>query len=100
MFPGRDFGKNNANKLPKYLPHFYRLFKILPFVLVEPTEKNIKIAGKIINEKDSIILAAALSLEIDYLVSLDKHFLSVDCKTLSFKICAPGELIKEVHAES
>lgn len=92
--------RNIEKKLPKYLPHFYRLFKILPFVLVEATERNIKIAGKIINEKDSIILAAAMSMEIDYLVSLDKHFLNIDCKTLSFKICAPGELIKEVHVES
>jgi putative PIN family toxin of toxin-antitoxin system len=92
--------RNIEKKLPNYVTHFYRLFKVMPFILVEPTEKNIKVAGKIINEKDSVILAAAMSSEIDYLVSLDKHFLSIQCKTLSFKVCTPSKVVRDVYIEN
>lgn len=89
--------RNIEKKMPKYLSHFIRAFKILPFMLREPDEKDIKIAGNLINEKEAFILAAAISSEVDYLVSLDKHFFNLQCKNLSFKICTPGELIKEIY---
>lgn len=89
--------RNIEKKMPRYLPHYHKLFKILPFELVDPTDDTSRQAKRLINEKDADILAAAMSGKIDYLISLDKHFLDVNCTKLSFKICSPGEMLKIIE---
>lgn len=54
-------------------------------------------ARKLINEKDAIILAAAMNAKIDFLVTLDRHFLTEDLRKLpSFIVCSPGELLESL----
>jgi len=48
----------------------------------------------LINEKDAPILAAAIKGEVDWLLSLDRHFLEVDKKKIGFKVCTPGEFLR------
>lgn len=90
--------RNIEKKMPRHLPHYYKLFKILPFELADPTDELIKRAEGFINQKDTVILAAAMNSNIDYLVSLDKHFLNDNLTKLPFTVCSPGELIKKIRA--
>jgi predicted nucleic acid-binding protein len=71
------------------------LFKKLPFKIIDPSEEDITKAGGLINLKDAQILAAAISGKVDWLLSLDKHFLREDrINKVNFKICAPGEFLQ------
>ncbi|WP_083453913.1 putative toxin-antitoxin system toxin component, PIN family [Syntrophomonas palmitatica] len=85
--------RNVEKKLPQTLPHYYQLFRSLPFVMVEPSESHFKTAAKLINLHDAKILAAAISTKIDWLISLDKHFLDMKTENLEFKIGSPGDFL-------
>ena len=57
--------------------------------------------GKIINEKDTLVLAGAERSKVDYLVTLDKkHFFinKLNLAELPFKIVTPGQLIEKLSA--
>jgi putative PIN family toxin of toxin-antitoxin system len=87
--------RNVQKKLPGSVAHFYTLFKKLPFKIIDPSEEDITKAGGLINLKDAQILAAAISGKVDWLLSLDKHFLREDLiNKVNFKICAPGEFLQ------
>lgn len=88
--------RNIERKLPRFLPHYHRLFKTLPFELADPTPELIANAQKFINEKDADILAAAVRADADYLVSLDKHFLNIKVPELKIQIMSPGELLEKI----
>ncbi|AGL01881.1 putative toxin-antitoxin system toxin component, PIN family [Desulfoscipio gibsoniae] len=86
--------RNVQKKLPAGLVHVYSLFKNLPFKLIDPTEEDIEKAKKMINEKDAAILAAAITGKVDWLLSLDKHFLELDLgDKIGMKISSPGEFL-------
>jgi predicted nucleic acid-binding protein len=90
--------RNIDKKLPRCLPQYHRLFKSLPFEIADPTEDFIISARKLINEKDAI-LAAAMNAKIDFLVTLDRHFLKADLQKLPFTVCSPGELLESVECQ-
>lgn len=51
-----------------------------------------------INQGDSHVLASALELDVDYLVSLDKkHILALKGKIKKFAIVSPKELIEKLQ---
>lgn len=57
--------------------------------------------GRIINEKDTLILAGAVEAKADYLVTLDKkHFFTrkIRLAKLPFKVVTPGQLIEKLAA--
>jgi len=88
--------RNIQKKLPESIAHFYTLLKSLPFIIAGADEKARKYALTLINEKDAPILAAAISGKVDWLLSLDKHFLTADWKgNLEFKIASPQEFLNE-----
>ena len=86
--------RNVQKKLPNSLPHFYTLFKSLPFKIIDATEKDLEYAKTLINEKDAPILAAAIAGQVDWLLSLDKHFLTADLQgKVSFTMGSPKDLL-------
>lgn len=67
--------RNVKKKLPECLDLFYVLFKKLPFKIYVPGKNDLAHAESLINAKDAPILAAAITGRVDWLISLDKHFL-------------------------
>ncbi|MDD3364519.1 MAG: putative toxin-antitoxin system toxin component, PIN family [Syntrophomonas sp.] len=92
----REVTRNVERKLPDCLAHYYQLFRLLPFIMVEPSEESLAQAKELINHHDSRILASALSSRADWLISLDKHFLSLDNEELSIKIGSPGDFVQSL----
>jgi len=89
--------RNVQKKLPGSVAHFYALFKKLPFKITDPSEEDMVFAKKLINEKDAPILAAARSGKVDWLLSLDRHFLKADLEgKVNFQICSPGEFLQKL----
>jgi putative PIN family toxin of toxin-antitoxin system len=89
--------RNVQDKLPNCKAYFYSLFKTLTFKLVDASDKDLEYAKALINEKDAAILAAAISGKVDWLISLDKHFLIMNWKgKLDFVICSPGDFLQEL----
>ncbi len=88
---------NIQKKLPECVSQYYTLFKKLPFTLVDPHEQNLKYAQSVINRNDALILAAAIRGEVDWLVTLDRHFLDLSWEgKVKFKVGSPGEFIKKL----
>ncbi len=89
--------RNVAKKLPKAVVHFERLLQELSFTVIETSEQEIERAKAIINEHDAPIIAAAISGGVDWLLSLDKHFLALKEKeTLDFTVATPGEFLQQL----
>ncbi len=91
--------RNAQKKLPALVPHFYSLFKIIPFRLKEPTPQDLRLALTIINAKDAPILAAAVSAQADWLLSLDRHFLELTPETVSVITGTPSIFLKEAEMD-
>jgi len=88
--------RNIQKKLPDALPLFEKLFETLPFQLVQVTQKEITSACKHINTHDAPVLAAAISGRVDWLVSLDKHFLRLKGEEFGFKVGTPGDFLEQL----
>jgi putative PIN family toxin of toxin-antitoxin system len=89
--------RNVQKKLPGSVAYFYTLFKKLPFKIIDLLEEDLALARKLINEKDALILASALSGEVDWLLSLDKHFLRGELEgKVKFPVCTPGEFLQRL----
>lgn len=89
--------RNVQKKLPGSVSYAYALFKKLPFKMIDPSEEDMKLAKKLINEKDAPILAAAITGNVDWLLSLDKHFLKADIEEkANFQTCSPGEFLQRI----
>jgi len=89
--------RNIQKKLPESIAHFYALFKSLPFVYAVADGKAMKYARTLINEKGAPLLAAAISGKVNWLLSLDKHFLTLDwVENLEFKIASPQVFLNEL----
>jgi len=87
--------RNVQKKLPGALANVYTLFKMLPFKLIDYNEKDMERAKKLINKQDASILAAAITGKVDWLLSLDKHFLNTNMRDkMGFYICTPGEFLQ------
>jgi len=60
--------------------------------------EDIEHAASIINEKDAGILAAAMSAKVDWLLSMDKHFLKGDLTYQApFAIDRPGDFLAAIQ---
>jgi len=89
--------RNVQKKLPGSVGLFYTLFKKLSFKITDPSGEDMIFARKLINEKDAPILAAAISEKVEWLLSLDKHFLKADLEgKVNFRICTPGEFLQKI----
>ncbi|AEG15994.1 protein of unknown function DUF132 [Desulfofundulus kuznetsovii DSM 6115] len=89
--------RNIQKKLPGCMDSYYVLFKTLPFKIVDAASEDLEYASSLINEKDAPILAAAISGKVDWLLSLDKHFLNSDLKgKVNFAIGTPGDFLQEL----
>ncbi len=87
--------RNVQKKLPGSVAHFYALFKRLPFKIIDPFDEDLALARKLINEKDVPILASTISGKVDWLLSLDKHFLKTELEgKVKFQVCTPGEFLQ------
>jgi predicted nucleic acid-binding protein len=52
-----------------------------------------------INEKDAPILAAAIAAHVDWLLSLDKHFLLENwAGRVNFRVCSPVTFLNELRS--
>ena len=69
--------RNLQEKLPRALPEYRRFLAACPLERAAmPSAAEVAAAKEMIHPKDAPILAAAMSLEADYLVTLKrKHFL-------------------------
>lgn len=86
--------RNVQKKLPNTLTHFYTLFKTLPFKIIDATEKDMDYARTLINEKDAPLLAAAIAGQVDWLLSLDKHFLTAQLQgRVRFAVGSPKDFL-------
>jgi len=91
--------RNVQKKLPGALEQYYLLFKTLPFIIVDFDNDTLESAQKMINEKDAPILAAALSANVDWLLSLDKHFLwKTWAGKVDFQVCSPGTFLEDLRS--
>ncbi|MDA8336214.1 MAG: putative toxin-antitoxin system toxin component, PIN family [Peptococcaceae bacterium] len=90
----KEVFRNVQKKLPSHLDSYHSLIKSIPIRLVEPTAVDMQHAGSLINEKDAHILAAAMTAEVDWLLSMDKHFLDPALKDqIPFSIGKPGDFL-------
>lgn len=88
--------RNVQKKLPNSLVHYYTLFKTLPFKIIDASEKDLEVARALINVKDAPILAAAMAGQVEWLLSLDKHFLKAGLQgKVSFIIGLPKNFLLE-----
>ena len=89
--------RNVAKKLPQAVAHFERLMRELHFTVIKTSEQEIEHARSIINEHDAPIMAAAISAKVNWLLSLDKHFLALKERgKLDFAVAAPGEFLQHL----
>ena len=89
--------RNVQKKLPGSVSYAYALFKELPFKMIDSSGEDLELAKRLINEKDAPILAAAITGNVDWLLSLDKHFLKADMEgKATFQICFPGEFLQKI----
>ena len=90
--------RNFENKFPGLVQEFRNFIKdTSPTLVADPTNAEIRKAQKLINSKDSPILAAALREKVN-LVTLDNHFLSIKRK-ISIKITSPADFIKKFRLD-
>lgn len=83
------------------LRHYENLELAKPKIVKIDRTKAKKKFGKIINEKDALVLAGAEKAKVDYLVTLDRrHFFTkeVGSAKLPFQIITPGQLIEKLSA--
>ena len=89
--------RNVAKKLPNAVVYFERLLKELSFVVIEASSEDHERGKLIINEHDAPIMAAAISGKVDWLLSLDKHFLAAKERVgLDITISTPGEFLQQL----
>ncbi|MDD2620154.1 MAG: putative toxin-antitoxin system toxin component, PIN family [Syntrophomonadaceae bacterium] len=93
----REVTRNVERKLPDYLSHYYQLFRLLPFIMIEPDQESLERARELINPQDAGILASALSVRANWLISLDKHFLALKNEELAIKIGSPRDFLEDVE---
>jgi predicted nucleic acid-binding protein len=89
--------RNVQKKLPGSVDLFYMLFKRLAFILVDPAADDLILAKTLINEKDAPIIAAAMTSKVDWLLSLDSHFLNKDWEEkVGFSTGTPGDFLQKL----
>ena len=96
----RNLRKKTSKKTVGAFHHFLRATKIS--VLPSPTEKIMAKYEDVIHPKDVPVLAAALEVPVDYLLTLDrKHFLTPRVISLGKKvrIMTPTDFLREFSGQ-
>lgn len=88
--------RNIQLKLPGCTEAFYTLFKRLPFVLSDPVAEDLMRAKSLINEKDAPVMAAAITAKVDWLLSLDSHFLKDWKGEVGFSAVSPRDFLQQL----
>lgn len=71
-----ETARNLANKAPKALPALQLFLEALNPDVVSPTKTSILKVSKVVELKDAPIVAGAITVKVDYLVTFDrKHLL-------------------------
>lgn len=90
--------RNLTNKAPKALPALQLFLEALNPEVVSPSKILITKVSKVIEPKDAPIVAGAISVKANYLVSFDrKHLLQLRQKIkthFKVKVITPDELTK------
>lgn len=90
--------RNLSVKLPALVPDYRRLMhRMSPTLVEDPTHREVVQARRVIHHKDAPILAAAISAEVDYLITWNiKHFHKPPVmQAVRFRIATPGEFLEE-----
>lgn len=95
--------RNIRKKLPSAaLTRFHLILDTVPLrVVPPPSAEEIALHRLLINEKDALILAAAVASGARYLITLDRrHFMAERLRTakLLLRIVTPGDLL-QTHPE-
>jgi len=89
--------RNWQEKLPRALPEYRRFLATCPLERgAMPSAEAVAAARKIINPKDAPILAAAISLQVDYLVTLNRQHLLDDpdvARQSGLRLGTPGDFL-------
>lgn len=90
--------RNIKEKYPHRLEEFYHLTQFFVFT-IEPSKKLVEETMEVIDFKDTAVLAAALNIHADVLLTLDrKHFLEnplIRKRYPLMEILAPGDFIQK-----
>ncbi len=90
--------RNIAAKLPECLNDFRNYLETLvPVLVADPSRRDILRFSSLIKPHDAPILAAAVAVEADYLITWDqKHFMTTGPRALDRpKVMNPGEFLHE-----
>lgn len=90
--------RNLSAKLPALVPDYrYLMQRMSPTLVEDPTQEEVAQAVRVIHHKDAPILAAAISAEVDYLITWNtKHFhASSVIRVVCFRIVTPGGFLEE-----
>jgi predicted nucleic acid-binding protein len=93
--------RNLAARLPALVPRYRRFMKRLaPFLVDDPTPKEVERAARVVNRKDAPILAVALIGRADFLITLDKkHFLGPQPRPQAgVPVVSPAEFLRAFEA--
>jgi predicted nucleic acid-binding protein len=89
--------RNLQDKLPRALLEYRRFLDVCPLEKAPaPSETEVIAACQIIHPKDAPLLAAAISLKVDYLVTLNrKHFLDDPevARKSGLRLGTPGDFL-------
>ncbi|PIS39441.1 MAG: hypothetical protein COT33_01965 [Candidatus Nealsonbacteria bacterium CG08_land_8_20_14_0_20_38_20] len=89
--------RNIQLKFPLLRERFLNFLLSRPAIIKQPSLKEIRSAYKLILTEDAPILAAAIRVKPDFLITWDKkHFLKKEVvSNTSFIICTPKEFIQK-----
>ena len=94
--------RNLRARLPRAIPAYQRFLAACPIEKADPPDAaEVAAAAEIIHPKDAPILAAAMALRVDYLVTLDrKHFLDDPevAHRSGLRIGTPGDFLAWLRA--
>jgi putative PIN family toxin of toxin-antitoxin system len=89
--------RNIKVKLPQALPVFQSLLvNAPPMIIKNPSSMEIAEWGKVINFEDAGILASAVSVQADYLLTGDRHFFENPqiARKSGLRIVTPAQFLK------
>jgi len=90
--------RNISEKLPNLLSDYHHLIRQMDPILVEdPSCKEVQKATRIIHQNDAPILAAAIRVKTDFLVTWNTRHFQIESvrEAVPFPILTPGEFLKE-----
>ena len=86
-------------KLPQVLPSFQKfLINTPPMIIENPSFKEVTEWAKVIDFEDAGILASAVAVQPDYLITGDKHFFESPqiAEKSGLRIVTPAQFLKEL----